>query len=117
MSRFKPYSAYKDSGVTWLGKVPEHWEINRLARDFEERRIRVSDKDYPALSVSKQGVVPQMESVAKTDDGDNRRLVCKGDIAINSRSDRKGSSGLVDRDGSVSLIITVLRPSTRVSRP
>ena len=26
----KPYPAYKDSGVEWLGKVPEHWEVRRL---------------------------------------------------------------------------------------
>ena len=26
----QPYPAYKDSGVEWLGKVPEHWEIVRL---------------------------------------------------------------------------------------
>lgn len=110
MSRYKRYPAYKDSGVKWLEQVPAHWDIRRLASIFEERRTKVSDKEYPALSVSKQGIVPQLDSVAKTDDGDNRRLVCKGDIAINSRSDRKGSAGLVSRDGSVSLIITVLKP-------
>ena len=27
MSHYKPYPAYKDSGVAWLGKVPEHWVI------------------------------------------------------------------------------------------
>jgi restriction endonuclease S subunit len=27
---WKPYPAYKDSGVEWLGKVPEHWDIIRL---------------------------------------------------------------------------------------
>ena len=26
----KPYSAYKDSGVEWLGEVPEHWCVRRL---------------------------------------------------------------------------------------
>lgn len=26
----KPYPAYKDSGVPWLGKVPEHWEVRRI---------------------------------------------------------------------------------------
>ena len=26
----KPYPAYKDSGVEWLGEVPEHWEVCRL---------------------------------------------------------------------------------------
>ena len=27
MSHYKPYPAYKDSGVEWLGKVPEHWDV------------------------------------------------------------------------------------------
>lgn len=28
--RYKPYPEYKDSGVEWLGDVPEHWEVDRL---------------------------------------------------------------------------------------
>src|SRR5688572_7182789 len=28
--RFKPYPAYKDSGVEWLGEIPAHWEVKRL---------------------------------------------------------------------------------------
>jgi len=28
--RFKPYPAYKDSGVEWLGEITEHWEVKRL---------------------------------------------------------------------------------------
>ncbi len=27
----KPYPAYKDSGVPWLGEVPEHWECQKAA--------------------------------------------------------------------------------------
>lgn len=30
MSHYKPYPAYKDSGVEWLGKVPAHWEVFRI---------------------------------------------------------------------------------------
>ncbi|MCL7461444.1 restriction endonuclease subunit S [Pseudomonas sp. NW5] len=30
MSHYKPYLAYKDSGVEWLGQVPEHWQVKRL---------------------------------------------------------------------------------------
>ena len=37
-------------------------------------------------------------------------MVCNGDFVINSRSDRKGSCGVADRDGSVSLINIVLTP-------
>lgn len=30
ITSLKPYPAYKDSGVPWLGKVPEHWTVRRL---------------------------------------------------------------------------------------
>lgn len=35
MSHYKPYPAYKESGVEWLGKVPEHWSIVPLKWCFE----------------------------------------------------------------------------------
>ena len=30
MSHYKPYPAYKDSGVEWIGEVPEHWEVKPI---------------------------------------------------------------------------------------
>lgn len=108
--KYQTYPAYKDSGVEWLGEVPEQWEIKRLGQFFEERREKVSDKNYAALSVTMKGIVPQLENAAKSDDGDNRKLVLKDDFVINSRSDRKGSSGVSPYDGSVSLISIVLKP-------
>ena len=30
MAELKPYPAYKDSGVEWLGEIPAHWEVKRL---------------------------------------------------------------------------------------
>lgn len=107
---FSAYSEYKHGGVEWLGEVPSHWEVARLGNFFEQRKEKTSDKIHPALSVTKQGVFPQIANVAKTDNGDNRKLVLKGDYVINSRSDRKGSSGLSELDGSVSLIYIVLKP-------
>lgn len=112
---FPRYVEYKDSGVEWLGEVPTHWEVRRLGYFFNERREKVSDKDFAPLSVTKNGIVPQLENAAKSDDGDNRKLVRAGDFVINSRSDRKGSSGASDFDGSVSLINTVLEPITEVN--
>jgi len=106
-----PYPAYKPSGVDWLGDIPEHWEVTRLGSHFLERRTKVSDKDFSPLSVTKNGIVPQLDSAAKTNDGDNRKLVKKGDFVINSRSDRKGSSGVALQDGSVSLINIVVEPT------
>src|SRR5690554_6736865 len=36
MSGFKPYPAYKDSGVEWLGEVPEHWESWKVSHAYGE---------------------------------------------------------------------------------
>ena len=108
--KYKKYPSYKDSGVEWLGEIPESWDARRLGFYFKERREKVSDKVFSPLSVTKNGIVPQLENAAKSDDGDNRKKVCKGDFVINSRSDRKGSSGLSQLDGSVSLINTVIEP-------
>ena len=30
MSKFKRYERYKDSGVEWIGEIPEHWEIKKI---------------------------------------------------------------------------------------
>ena len=105
------YDSYKDSGVEWLGSVPSTWALTRLGGLFEERKVKVSDKDFEPLSVTKRGIFPQLETAAKTSDGDNRKLVKTGDFVINSRSDRKGSSGVSPLDGSVSLINIVLKPT------
>lgn len=109
-AKYKKYETYKDSGVKWLGLVPEHWEAKRLGTHFTERKTKVSDKDYAPLSVTKQGILPQLANAAKSNDGDNRKLVKEGDFVINSRSDRKGSSGIANEDGSVSLINIVMKP-------
>ncbi len=100
----------RDSGVEWIGEVPEGWEVNLIGTFYSQRSEKVSDRDYAPLSVTMKGVLPQLATVAKTDDGDNRKLVKKGDFAINSRSDRRGSCGISEYDGSVSLINTILMP-------
>ena len=111
------YSEYKDSGVKWLGEIPSHWEVKRLGSFFYERKEKVSDQVFAPLSVTKQGIFPQLDNVAKTNDGDNRKLVKEGDFVINSRSDRKGSSGVSELDGSVSLINIVLQPRKTIFGP
>ena len=98
----------KNSGIEWIGEIPEEWNLIKIGSIFQCRNEKVNDTDYPPLSVSKGGVVPQMESVAKTDANDNRKLVLKNDFVINSRSDRKQSCGLSLLEGSVSLINTVI---------
>lgn len=100
----------KESGIEWIGQIPEHWEVRRLGELFIERSEKVSDMIYPPLSVSMNGVVPKMDGTAKTIHNDDRKKVLSGDFVINSRSDRRGSSGLSKYNGSVSVINIVLKP-------
>lgn len=110
-----PSAPMKDSGIPWVGKTPEYWKVGRIGGLYELRNQKVSDKDFMPLSVTMKGILPQLETAAKTNDGDNRKLVRVGDFAINSRSDRRGSCGISDYDGSVSLINTILKPRNRMN--
>ena len=110
-----PSAPMKDSGIPWVGKTPEYWKVGRIGGLYELRNQKVSDKDFMPLSVTMKGILPQLETAAKTNDGDNRKLVRVGDFAINSRSDRRGSCGISDYDGSVSLINTIVKPRNRMN--
>lgn len=100
----------KETGLDWLGQIPEHWKLSSIGQEYNLRNEKVSDSDYQPLSVTKlpEGIVLQLENVAKSDAHDNRKLVLKNDFVINSRSDRKMSCGVSNYDGSVSLINIVL---------
>ena len=104
------------SNGVWFDKVPANWDVKPLGTQYFNRKEKVSDKDYPPLSVTKtsEGIVPQMENVAKSDAHDDRKKVLIGDFVINSRSDRKMSCGVSKFEGSVSLINTVLEPKGKI---
>ena len=105
----------KNSGIEWIGEIPKDWEVGRIGELYTERKEKVSDKDFMPLSVTMKGILPQLASAAKSDAHDDRKLVRKGDFAINSRSDRRGSCGISDYDGSVSLINTILTPRNNMN--
>lgn len=100
----------KESNILYIGVIPSEWNKGRIGSLYILRNVKVSDKDYEPLSVTMKGVLSQLETVAKTNAHDDRKLVKKGDFVINSRSDRRGSCGIANQDGSVSLINLVLEP-------
>lgn len=69
---------------------------------FKDRIELVSDKEHKPLSVTQDGIVPRLSNVALSKVDDNRKKVCKDDIVLNSRSARRGSSGVSIYDGCVS---------------
>lgn len=106
-----PKVKFKPTNIPWLPEIPEHWKMSKVSSHFRQRNEKVSDKKYRPLSVSKIGITPQLDNVALSNaEGNSRKLVKVGDYAVNSRSDRKGSCGISNYEGSVSLITIVLEP-------
>jgi len=113
----KPYSAMKDSGVEWLGEVPEHWEVLPNRALFDEIKVR-DCPDEEMLSVTiKQGVIRQaalLEDSSKKDssnlDRANYKLVQPGDIAYNKMRAWQGAIGASDYRGIVSPAYVIQRP-------
>jgi type I restriction enzyme S subunit len=110
------YITYKDSGVSWLGDVPEHWEIRRIKYVFEEMDLRSENGDEDLLSVSQYtGVTKKSDKVgdgenisnAKTLEG--YKIVKKGDLVINIMLAWNGSLGISNYDGIASPAYCVYR--------
>lgn len=55
----KKYARYKDSGISWIGEVPEHWDVVRNKNFIDEKDEVVGEKfrDYTLLSLTKGGVI------------------------------------------------------------
>jgi type I restriction enzyme S subunit len=59
--KYQTYPAYKDSGVEWLGDVPEHWEVVQSRRLFLQRKERARPDDEQLTASQKHGVIFQKE--------------------------------------------------------
>ncbi|MDX2248973.1 MAG: restriction endonuclease subunit S [Bacteroidia bacterium] len=68
ISSFPQYPAYKDSGVEWLGQIPEHWEVRRFKFLFKEINEKSNDGSEELLSVSQYtGVTKKSDKVENGD--------------------------------------------------
>ncbi|MFV8401665.1 hypothetical protein [Dermabacter hominis] len=77
---------------------------------FRNVSTKVDPRLYEPLSVGQRGVTRQLEGVALQQGDAEKKLIRPGQIAMNSRSDRRGASGLSEYEGVVSVVYTVLQP-------
>ena len=94
----QPFSAYKDSGVEWLGQMPAHWGITRGKRLFSLRKDLALPDDLQLSATQAYGVIPQAEFEQKVGRRvvkvfmhlEKRRHVEKDDFVISMRSFQGG---------------------------
>lgn len=46
----------KDSGLEWIGEIPAEWGVSKIGQVYRLRNTKVSDTDYPPLSVTNKGL-------------------------------------------------------------
>lgn len=106
----------KDSGIKWLGAIPDMWNIKKIKYTLQER----IEKNNPIRTneilslTAKQGVIPYSEKEGggnkPKEDLSAYRLAYPGDIVMNSMNILSGSVGLSNYFGCVSPVYYMLRP-------
>jgi len=122
MQNFPKYDTYKDSGISWLHEIPEHWELKKNKYLVKELKIAVGNKahEYLLLSLTLNGVIARdMENmkgkfpaefntykVVKTDD----LIFCLFDIEETPRT-----IGIAKQDGMITGAYTIFRSGPEIS--
>lgn len=81
-----PDAPMKDSGVEWLGDIPEHWEVKRFKNIFKIKKRIAGELGHNVLSITQKGI-----KIKDTESGEGQlsmdyskyQLVYKGDYAMN----------------------------------
>lgn len=104
----KRYEKYKDSGISWIGEIPEHWKVKSL-RNFLSLVSIKGHGDKQLLSVTRENgvIVRDIESKEENhnfipDDLSGYKLVKEGQFVINKMKSWQGSYGVSKYTGIVS---------------
>ncbi|MEK0213752.1 restriction endonuclease subunit S [Acinetobacter junii] len=118
---FEKYDAYKDSGVDWIGEIPNHWCVEKSKWLFSLRKEKALKNEEQLTASQKYGMIPQNEFMAL----EGRRVtqvefnseilkhVEKGDFVISMRS-FQGGLEYSEYTGSVSSAYVALKPITGI---
>lgn len=116
--KYHPYPKYKDSGVEWLGDIPNEWLTIPVGRLFS-RIKRTGHSEKELLSVYRDyGVIPK----SSRDDNNNKesddlapyQLVRPNDLVMNKMKAWQGSIAISEYEGIVSPAYFVYEPNNKL---
>lgn len=117
----KRYENYKDSGVDWIGEIPEHWEMNSNKYVFQLKKQQVGKRsnEYELLSLTLKGIIKrdmenpegkfpaEFNTYQEVKEGDF--VFCLFDVQETPRT-----IGLSKFDGMITGAYTVMRPMGKI---
>ncbi len=111
-AQYKTYDSYKDSGVPWLGKIPDEWQTQKSKFLWKELELRSDKGEENLLSVSQyEGVVPRADE-SRSDDLTGYKSAEPEDLVINIMLAWMGGLGVSKYSGIVSPAYAVYRQTT-----
>ncbi|QUW23377.1 restriction endonuclease subunit S [Sporosarcina sp. Marseille-Q4063] len=90
---FKPYPAYKDSGIEWIGEIPKDWNLTKVRYTSSMNKYTLSERTSKDLkinyidigSVNSDGHITNIETMNFSDAPSRaRRITSKGDIIVST---------------------------------
>ena len=110
------YSSYKDSGVEWIGEIPNEWSVKRMSYLFRPTSVKNTEGEINLSVYRDYGVIPRDSRDDNhnvvSEDISNYKLVEIGDFVLNKMKCWMGSLGLSEYRGIVSPSYTVMKPLT-----
>ncbi|MCU0322143.1 MAG: restriction endonuclease subunit S [Chitinophagaceae bacterium] len=109
---------FRNSGIDWLGEVPEHWETERTRWLFKEKNDRSEKGEEEMLTVSHiTGVTPRSEkdvNMFEAETNEGYKKCNAGDLVINTLWAWMGAMGVAPISGIVSPAYHVYTPLARI---
>lgn len=111
------YTHYKDSGIDWIGQIPEHWEVckNKFIFNLKKNQVGKRSSEYDLLSLTLRGIIkrdmenPEGKFPAEFDTYQevkiNDFVFCLFDVEETPRT-----VGLSNYDGMITGAYTVMEP-------
>ena len=119
MADLRPYSKIRDTGLSWLGELPDHWAAPRLKVLFREVDERSGTGTEPLLSLRmREGLVDSREAGGKPIPAASLtqyKVTHPGELVMNRMRAATGLFGLPPKVGLVSPDYAVFRPRTPVN--
>lgn len=111
---FPRYAEYKDSGVEWLGEVPEHWEVKRLKRAFRLLTEKTDRREFPVALENIESWSGRFIPTETEFEGEGVAFE-RGDILFGKLRPYLAKALLVNKGGEAVGDFHVLRPSQTVN--
>lgn len=100
------YDRYKDSGIAWIGEIPEHWEVCSIKQIMKNKSIKGFPNETVLSLYRDLGVIPKDSREdnhnVTSEDTSNYKFVEEGDFVINKMKAWQGSMAISDYKGIVS---------------